>query len=1499
MTSHRPLHTSVLEIDLPEVSDRSPFTRPTSHLVKDGPENWAEVPNRRPSKTLMVNRIRLAVDEWRANGYRGASQTSQRLLDFWFEESHVSEREPFRYFFCQREAIETIIYLYEVRGLRDCFELINRYFEEPDGTQLELSVTTRGQRKLRRFVPEVGRETEQDLPREKLTRLAVKMATGAGKTVVMALTIVWSYLHRRFEETSDLADNFLLIAPNIIVFERLRQDFEGGRIFYSLPLVPPEWRNEWQVDVILRGDSKLPKEKGTIFLTNIQQIYERDLDDEPRNPVEVLLGSKPPPSVRLSLPMLDRVRSLSNVMVLNDEAHHLHDDTLRWNETLLELDDHLSRRGRGLVAWFDFTATPRNQHGTFYPWIIVDYPLAQAVEDRIVKTPLIIHQTDKKDPVRYAHAEAGDTYNEWIAIALARWREHVKDYGERNERPILFVMAETTRDADSIAERLEREGDLNGRVLTIHVNERGNEKGEISRADLEVARQAAREIDSGRSRYRAVVSVLMLREGWDVRNVSVILGLRPFSAKANILPEQAIGRGLRLMRGIPMGQTQVLELIGTHAFEEFVRELEKEGLGVTTTRTPPKPGKHVYPRDDRRHLDIEIPRTSALFEREFKNLDLIEPRDLASLGSESDLSDEQRKRIDLVHGTVDVRVHSDEVEFTDDNVPAIEGLLASLTNRVMKRARVTGVFPQLFPKVRNYVRERCFDTVVDLSHVAVRRALNDSALLDTIASLFSRRIGELTAERRDIRVENDPLRLSETPEFSWRRHYCEAEKTIFNIVACHSKFEADFAQFLAEAKDVERFAKLCEQFTGFFIQYVKSNGALGAYYPDFVVVQDGSGGRCYWIVETKGQEDVEVAAKDEQMRRWCGVVSRASHQRWGYLKVPYREYHARRPSSFGDLLRALTAQDQMLLPRYSVRDPYIDHVFRLIDTGLETESEPTIPILVRVTDTGWSPPTGCVLRSRVGDVCSCDATDAAIQLLLSDPRVKALSASRPGMPPDCGKSMPFIGVPQVHGAPRNECGDRALVAVIDDGIDVLHRAFRTPLGKSRILAVWDQGDNTGPPPTLNGVAKYGTLHSHSDIEGYLTTGVVGKGLGRNADGHGTHVTSIAAGAEVKDADGNVLFPGGVAPGASIIVVVANFHVPIGSPRSIGYSTSHVDALAFIDEFAQSKSLPVVVNVSQGMNAGAHDGSSLLEAAFDQFSGIGRKPGRVIIKSAGNQRKDALHAYLQVGGLEEICWKTKPLSSTHVVELWFDSRDDMTFALRPPTGTATSGVGRARERVQQITTHGDLINISFIRFHQDNGASQVIVSVQPSATPAVEHGTWTLEITPGNLPAGGVIHAWIEPSRKAISFTSHVAEDYTLTIPGTSHQVISVAAINVPSPPVQNFRVADFSCFGPTRDGRSQPELCAPGNEIRAARGGTLDGTIVKSGTSMSAPHVCGAVATLLSAWAKKHPPPSPMLNLAQVRAALIASAQGPSPIWNHGTGHGRLDVDRLLEHFGL
>lgn len=878
---------NILELELPEIKDRDPYRPPSSRLERTGPDSWEEKEGRRASHALLVNKARDAVDAWRAADYPGASETSKRLLQFWFDEDHLlATGERFRFYFCQREAVETIIYLFEVEGRRDTAHLVQEYFQSPGLFGLEILTSTKGVRSFRRYIPEIGKEAEQELPPEGLPRYAVKMATGSGKTLVMALVITWSWLHQRFESGSTLASNFLIVAPNVIVYERLREDFDSARIFHDLPIIPHEWKAEFlSVQTFMRGDSREPSSSGNLFLTNIQQIYEENgASQPPINPIAALLGNAPKGHLNAGQSMLERIKKLNNLMVLNDEAHHVHDEDLAWHKTLIALHENLKTKGRpGLTLWLDFSATPKNQNGTYFPWIVVDYPLAQAVEDRIVKTPLIIHQTDKVDPDKYAHGEAGDAYNEWIAIAVERWREHVKDYSAVGEKPLLFVMAEDTKDADSIAERLRREPEFKDkdRVLLIHTKK----NGEITEKDLAAAREASRNVDKGTSRIRAIVSVLMLREGWDVRNVSVILGLRPFTAKANILPEQAIGRGLRLMRRIPRDNNQILELIGTNAFENFIRELEKEGVGIRTVSKPPKPAVQIFPMEERRNFDISIPRTTPLYEREYRRLEELDPLELPPLAKEKDLDKEIVNRIDLVHGTVNVKVASDEIEFNAENVPPIENLLSSLTNRVEKKARLTGRFVELYPKVREYVQNRCFGGTVELDDVGVRRALNHSGLLDAIATMFGRRIGSLTATPQPVRLTGKDYKLSDTESFLWRRMIIPANRTIFNAVACYNEFEARFASFLDNCDDIDRFAALAEWFTNFNVQYLSQTGSIRLYYPDFVAVQITDKGCVCWILETKGREFEDTTSKDEHMTRWCEEVSRETCSEWRYLKV--------------------------------------------------------------------------------------------------------------------------------------------------------------------------------------------------------------------------------------------------------------------------------------------------------------------------------------------------------------------------------------------------------------------------------------------------------------------------------------------------------------------------------------------------------------------------------------------------------------------------------------
>jgi type III restriction enzyme len=899
-----------LEQRLPEVPGRTPYEIPDKHLVKDDRGGYTIISERRPSKTLLVNQIRLEVNEWRDKDYPGISDTSRRLLEWWFYETHFINTEEFRFYFCQREAIETIIYLYEVKGIMDNAELAIRYMD-PQAYASDLFTerkkivqTAKDERILTRVVPETGQVAQQELPPPDLTRYAVKMATGTGKTLVMALTAVWSYFHKKFENNSPLSKTFLIIAPNVIVFERLRLDFENGEIFTRYSMIPPEWRHDWQMTCIMRGEQRRSSTEGTLYLTNIHQLYDKG-EDEIINPVDKILGPKPKAETgSWQEDILERIKKHEDLLIMNDEAHHVHDTDLVWYQVILDLHEEFkNKNGRGISLNLDFSATPKDQNGTFFPWIICDYPLAQAIEDRIVKAPLIVHQTDRADPEKYTRASVA--YAEWINIAMSRWKEHNDAYGKVGKKPVLFIMAENTKDADDIYQYLQALDEFKGKhSLLIHTDK----TGEVSKKDLEMAREAARSIDRPDNHIKAVVSVLMLREGWDVQNVSVILGLRPFTSKANILPEQAVGRGLRLMRGIGPDYVQIVEIIGTQRFEEFVKELEVEGVGIGVTTTPPPLGIHVYPMKVKAEFNITIPILTPSYRREFKGLEYFDVSKLPANPLGLKIEDSISKKVELIETVTQKKVGQKQVEI-DVGYPESHVILQNITVRVMKEARLEGQFAVIYPIVKRYITEVFFGLPVDIDNNSIIRLLCNAKIVDEIISILSKAIGRECISKTEPEMKAESLSLMELEGFYWRRDHIELEKTVFNVTPCYNEFEKSFADFLDKAPDITKFAKLAESYTKFCIEYVSERGAIRYYYPDFIAEQKLKGENIsMWIIETKGREDEDVPLKDKRAEEWCKTATQLTGIQWRYLKVPYEFFNRTHFKSFKGLLDLLKSQ---------------------------------------------------------------------------------------------------------------------------------------------------------------------------------------------------------------------------------------------------------------------------------------------------------------------------------------------------------------------------------------------------------------------------------------------------------------------------------------------------------------------------------------------------------------------------------------------------------------
>ncbi len=911
-----------------------PWEEPTMHRRPNPTKGAPSIveQGRRPSKVPIVRAIRAKVDDWRRDGYAGVSETSRTLLRHWFENEHRVKDErgdlvPFRYHWAQREAIETFIYLYELRCVRNVAELL---FEFGDNQLADLAL---------------GIPPEQD----RWAKYCAKIATGAGKTKIMSLAIVWSYFHSLYEPNSDLAPHFVIVAPNLTVYERLKDDFENCAIFYQDPLIPEEWRRDFQMQVVLQDEPGGGTTTGAIYLTNIHRLYpSRDNSNAAAQAETVSIFG--PPVVRgraldTGESLRARITAHPRLMILNDEAHHLHDPDLAWNRAIDALHEEIQslRRGQGgICAQLDFTATPKHNDGSLFRHIVVDFPLGEAVDAGIVKVPVLgesdelVVRGDKKTP-------AHERYAIHLQLAYQRY-ERIYEELHRVRKPILFVMTEDATDANEIADYLDSDAFplLKGRVLNIHTRLKGKIK-EVTRGgrtfrefvenetaikpeDLRALREMSRELDSPDSKFRCVVSVMMLREGWDVRNVTTIVPLRPYSAKSGILPEQTLGRGLRRM--FPLGDTPELVTVIEHpAFRKLYEdELAQEGLDIAVL-----PVREVFKQTvtifvDHEHkdvaaLEIEIPQVSDAVEttQELQGLTFDEVRD-AFQSKFKPLPIGKKREGDIEY--------QERHLFTDEIVTSMKldaGLLnnawsapAYFAQMLGRACRISNPHQVLAPLVERFIAEVLFERVVDLYGGEVDHRMRDLDVMEHIRAVFTPLILKKMVRQKVRRRISRGQQISTWKPYQATSHdkrpALPAQRTMFNLVPCDNDFEQEFTDFLETAQDVAAFAKNAGP-QRLMIDYLRPDGQRAFYVPDFFVrTQEGD---CY-LVELKGRQDDLVALKAGAAVEWCKVASNEK-TRWRYLYVPYHLFRQEAAAGIAELARACEPALKGLLKEWKTK----------------------------------------------------------------------------------------------------------------------------------------------------------------------------------------------------------------------------------------------------------------------------------------------------------------------------------------------------------------------------------------------------------------------------------------------------------------------------------------------------------------------------------------------------------------------------------------------------
>ncbi|MDO8847712.1 MAG: DEAD/DEAH box helicase family protein [Coriobacteriia bacterium] len=850
----------------------------------------------------LVSQLRRKVKEFRDSGYVGAANTSKSLLEWWFKTPHLVPQADgttgeFQYYFAQREALETIIYLHDVVGVKDKYDLM-------------------------RF--DSSGQVSAGMFDEDWRRFVIKMATGSGKTKVLALALAWSYFHKLYEPESGLSRNFLVITPNIIVLDRVRRDFEGLRIFFSDPIVPDDgyegqdWRSDFQLDFHLQDQVKVTHPTGNIFLTNIHRVYSGDdiaatPDDD--DMMEYFLGKRPVGGTtdsKVDLGMI--VRDIDELMILNDEAHHIHDARLAWFKSIQDIRNRLLQKGGELSLQIDVTATPKHNNGGIFVQTIADYPLVEAISQNVVKHPVLPDAASRARLVEQQSAKFTEKYADYIHLGVVEWRKAFEEHEKMGKKAILFVMTDDTRNCDDVKEYLEGTyPDLKGAVLIIHTKE----NGEISESatgknkdELERLREQANSIDQPDSEWKAIVSVLMLKEGWDVRNVTTIVGLRAYSAKSNILPEQTLGRGLRKMYA--GGVEEYVSVVGTDAFMEFVESIQQEGVVLERRPMGEQSGPntpiaievdHENVHKDLDKLDIEIPVLTPRVFREYKNLaDLDVDRLSHQVVAYKAFTDEEQREIvfkDITTGEITHTTYLDTAGIAD-----YRSVIGYFARTIMKDLRLVSGYDVLYGKVKAFVETKLFGRSVDMEDPNTLRNLAELAATRTAIETFKKAVNELTILDRGDAEIRDTIKLRQTRPFMAKEQgYVVPRKSVFNRIIGDSNLELRFAQFLEECPDVVSYAK--NYFAVHFkLDYVNADGNISDYYPDFVV-RETSGD--YVVVETKGLEDMDVPLKMQRLKLWCQDVNAVQEvQRFDFVYVDEDGFNKYRPTTFSSLRTGFT-----------------------------------------------------------------------------------------------------------------------------------------------------------------------------------------------------------------------------------------------------------------------------------------------------------------------------------------------------------------------------------------------------------------------------------------------------------------------------------------------------------------------------------------------------------------------------------------------------------------
>ena len=897
--------------------------------------------------------------------------TTASLLNYWFGEGFCNERAR-NFHEGQRQAILNIIYLHEVMGencVMDAYQgIIPELMDRADLAQLAK-------------------------PKYQMPKYAVKMATGTGKTWVMHALLIWQMLNARHEdvESGRFTQKFLIVAPGLIVYDRLLDAFCGRKKRdkeYRDPqtndyymnqdvFIPERYRDEVfsfiQNNVVTKEDGigRKTTGEGLIALTNWhlfenqmeEKVQDEEMDDSstvtPSEIISDLLPIRPGKSAGNDLGMLDRralggteleyLSGLKDLMVINDEAHHIHEikrngetEEVEWQRGLNAIS---ATKGTRFIQ-VDFSATPFDTKGAgekqvklFFPHIIVDFDLPMAMKQGLVKLLLLDRRQELTELENLDYNAERDEQGKVVGLSEGQRmmlragltklnkleEEFLKNDSAKN--PKMLIVCQDTTVSPFVEEFLKSEGLEDEDIVTID----SNKQGEVKDEEWQDIKKKLFDIDRYKS-PKVVISVLMLREGFDVNNICVLVPLR--SSQAPILLEQLVGRGLRLMwrepdyidikredrlrvlknHQPPRTYIDTLSIVEHPAFIKFYDDLQDQGLvavdeGDVGTGGATGDILTVGLREDYEKYDFQWPVIlhDSIDELDDSEIDLndLEPftmyplallRKFLAREGETFVSQESLTKTTFGKYKVTANLFnaSGYNEYLQKLLRVVTLRFENCRRQGFPTIQINGA--QTVQVMDWYIREKLFSVPFDPFQGSDWKILlaKDGIVTKHIVEQFAVAIYKMQNRLTTIDAEVSHTAFSSLKAIKMRESYSmEVQKCIYPRLGYPSHgggLEKAFIEFLDRDAEVERFLKINESGHSFaIIFYVRKDGLMATYHPDFIVATADK----VYLIETKGDDkvdDVNVRQKQTATVEWIKKINALEpgdrmNRTWEYVLV--------------------------------------------------------------------------------------------------------------------------------------------------------------------------------------------------------------------------------------------------------------------------------------------------------------------------------------------------------------------------------------------------------------------------------------------------------------------------------------------------------------------------------------------------------------------------------------------------------------------------------------